>query len=1097
MAKYEVALAADVYEAPVADPIGGPVPDFIPTDPGFPQQWHLQNTSFPGVDLNVVDVWDEFTGAGVTVGVIDDGVEHIHPDLDGNYRFDLDGDFRDGDDDAAHNDSTDGHGTAVAGMIGAEADGAGLVGVSFGADIAGLRIGFGANGNNAQIVSAFNAARDFDIVNNSWGFGGFFGDNLASGSFAAANTALVRAVEEGRDGRGTVVVFAAGNEGDEGQDVNYHGFQNSPHTIAVGAIEIDGDLARFTTPGAAVLTSAPGVSVLTTDRLGSDGFSNGDQTFISGTSFSAPAVAGVVALMLEANSELGYRDVQEILALSSRNPTPADTAGWQTNGADFWNGGGLTVHDGFGFGLADAHAAVRLAETWEDQSNFANRDFVTDTASPGLSITDNSEISSTITLDAGDFAIDHVLVDVRIDHTFIGDLIVTLTSPDGTVSTLVNRPGQGGAGQNNIRFELTSVQYWGEVGTGDWTLRISDNANQDIGVLQSLTPSLLGDVVDDDDTYYFTDEWAFLGADAGRRVLSDASGTDVINAAAVSSAITFDLTPGAVNSLLGHSIELDASSEFENFIGGDGDDIVRGNSGDNVLEGKRGDDILIGGGGIDLLIGGAGADTFIYEDVSGSIFGAGDAISGFSLGADELDFAAVDANTLLDGLQQFFFIGEDAFLGRASELRFEAGAILGDVDGDAAADFEITLQGLDAISPEAFTAGSLATVAPEAAPPAPIHVLLAGDFDGDGGADLLIRDGAPGNLQILNGEGGFQSGIGFGALEVLGSGDVNGDGADNILLEFQDGHPAAGAIIAVDGAGAVTARYGDRDGHTFLGLADFDADDGQDLLFRNDANGNLFVLDGDGGFQVGLGGAGRALAGVADLNGDGAADILLAGVTGSASATVLQSFSGDGAFLTGYGDRKGATLEVIADTDGDGADDLVFSNNGNGNFFAVNGAGGFQRGYGFGGHDLLDAGDLDGDGSVDLLLQDQAGGLRPGVTFAVDGGGGILAGYGNRGADEFVGLADMDGDGGEDVIFRNLDTGGLFAFNGDGGFQQNYGRRGDGLIAIDDYNGDGSADILTQVQPGSPFAGHVFNVTGEGAFLTSFGALDRDDLLFV
>ncbi|NEZ57927.1 hypothetical protein [Adonisia turfae] len=57
----------------------------IPSDPLFSTQWHLQNITPGLLDLNVVDVWDDYTGAGVDVAVIDDAVQRSHPDLDENY----------------------------------------------------------------------------------------------------------------------------------------------------------------------------------------------------------------------------------------------------------------------------------------------------------------------------------------------------------------------------------------------------------------------------------------------------------------------------------------------------------------------------------------------------------------------------------------------------------------------------------------------------------------------------------------------------------------------------------------------------------------------------------------------------------------------------------------------------------------------------------------------------------------------------------------------------------------------------------------------------------------------------------------------------
>ena len=101
-----------------------------------------------------------------------------------------------------------------------------------------------------------------------------------------------------------------------------------------------GGASSFSSAGSSVLLSAPGEEILTTDLTGQGGFSVDDYfDGFSGTSAAAPIVSGVVALMLEANPELGYRDVQEILAYSSANPTGNN---WSSNAATDANGGGLT-----------------------------------------------------------------------------------------------------------------------------------------------------------------------------------------------------------------------------------------------------------------------------------------------------------------------------------------------------------------------------------------------------------------------------------------------------------------------------------------------------------------------------------------------------------------------------------------------------------------------------------------------------------------------------------------------------------------------------------------------------------------------------------
>ena len=257
--------------------------------------------------------------------------------------------------------------------------------------------------------------------------------------------------------------MAAGNDRADGQDVNYHGFQSSPYTIVAGGHNrFDADYAS-STPGAAVLVSGPAQSVRTTDREGSAGNSAGDTVQINGTSFAAPAVSGVVALMLEANPDLGYRDVQEILTLSSKLVDP-NSPEWAMNGAGNWNGGGRHVSHELGFGAVDAHNAVRLAETWEGQGTYQN--LATNAAMQdfGGSFLIDPTIVATISVADIAFDLDQVLVSVDLVHDHIGDLIISLESPSGTVSTLMDRPGLGGAPASH-RDRPVSVQQRAILGT--------------------------------------------------------------------------------------------------------------------------------------------------------------------------------------------------------------------------------------------------------------------------------------------------------------------------------------------------------------------------------------------------------------------------------------------------------------------------------------------------------------------------------------------------------------------------------------------------------------------------------------------------------
>jgi Ca2+-binding RTX toxin-like protein len=148
--------------------------------------------------------------------------------------------------------------------------------------------------------------------------------------------------------------------------------------------------------------------------------------------------------------------------------------------------------------------------------------------------------------------------------------------------------------------------------------------------------------------------------------------------------------------------------------GGEGDDYLYGelnaftglvnNTSKDILIGDAGNDTLIGGAGADTLTGGADADTFIYMSITESQAGAAtrDVITDFTSGEDIIDLVNIDANAVVAGNQGFDFIGDSAFSHAAGQLRFDAGSVFGDTNGDGAADFEIHLQGIASLSSTDF-----------------------------------------------------------------------------------------------------------------------------------------------------------------------------------------------------------------------------------------------------------------------------------------------------------------------------------------------------------------------------------------------------------
>lgn len=630
----------------------------IPNDPFFSEQWYLQNPTDNKFDLNVVDVWEEYTGQGITIGVFDDGIDYEHPDLVSNYNTIGDRDYvinsAKGKYNALPKSKDDYHGTLVAGIIGAAANGQGIVGVAYNSTLSGLRIlGSSSNADRANLIEAFDRYQDFDVVNNSWASKPinksnstiFFQDNFFYNSlYSSFNDALIAGVQKGRDGLGTAIVFAAGNFRAVGDNTNYHNFQNSPYVITVAAINETGVVSSYSTPGASILVSAFGSpqsgTIVTTDQqVGGINLTGSYTNSFNGTSAAAPMVSGAIALILEANPNLGYRDLQEILAYSARQ-VDSTSKSWGVNGANNWNGGGLHVSQDHGFGLIDTRAAVRLAENWQQRHTYNNLQQVVVDGGTTNKVTVNRSLN-----------LDAVEVELELIHPHRGDLVVTLVSPSGTQSILIDRPGKGKDSSNNLLFRTSSTHFRGENSQGDWTLKVED-ANPSNGKsveFDDWNLILSGDNQTNNDHYIYTDEFANYKISSSRRILTDTAGVDTLNVAALSSNSTLSLRPGTTSSIATNSVTINPGTVIENVWGGDGADLIYGNAAENIIKGNRNHDTLYGYDGDDTVYGGSGND-FLYGnslfDVSGNKTSNDDTLLG---GRGDDTLVGGKGNDILDG----------------------------------------------------------------------------------------------------------------------------------------------------------------------------------------------------------------------------------------------------------------------------------------------------------------------------------------------------------------------------------------------------------------------------------------------------------------
>lgn len=539
------AVGAGGESAPSTEVSAIPVPLNTGSDPLFADQWHLLNASQVGAtgvmakggeDINVAPVWNAgIKGTGVRIAIVDEELEMGHEDLASNLAANsLNYNYLTGTNDATADpaDTAAGHGTAVAGIAAArDLNGLGGSGVAPRATLLGYTLLNNQSTSNEADAMIRNLA-SVDVSSNSWGPKDGTGKIIPGGSLW--RTAVDTGLATGRGGKGTVYVWAAGN-GAAGSTTcptcvdnsNYDGQANYHGVMAVGSVNDQGTGATYSEQGANVWVSAPGGefcdthTVTTTDRTGAVGHNtNGTGDYantnytkcMNGTSSATPMVSGVVALMLEANPALTWRDVRIILAQTARandagtcltvpvapNPCPATSTGWTLNGTGIPSATNIRYYFNhrYGFGVVDATAAVAAAQTWVNIPA-EKTPHTTVLATPAVAIPDNNTtgVSNTITVaGSGIASIEWVEITFSAaDHTYAGDLDITLTSPSGSVSQLAQtHPCESNLCTAYDNWVFGSALHLGEIADGAWTLTVKDLNANDVGTFQSWKLKLYG-----------------------------------------------------------------------------------------------------------------------------------------------------------------------------------------------------------------------------------------------------------------------------------------------------------------------------------------------------------------------------------------------------------------------------------------------------------------------------------------------------------------------------------------------------------------------------------------------------------------------------
>ncbi|XP_071963977.1 neuroendocrine convertase 2-like isoform X2 [Antedon mediterranea] len=341
-------------------------------DPLFDKQWFLLNDGQadgkPGLDLNVIEAWDlGYFGEGITIAIMDDGIDYLHPDIGPNYNAEASYDFSSNDRfpyPRYTNDWFNSHGTRCAGEVSAVA-GNGIcgVGVAYKSKVAGIRmLDQPYMTDMIEASSMSHKPQLIDIYSASWGPQD--DGRTVDGPRDLTLDAIADGVNKGRNGKGSIFVWASGDGGPD-DDCNCDGYASSMWTISINSAINDGRTALYDESCSSTLASTfsngrnrhPEAGVATTDLYGNCTLSH------SGTSAAAPEAAGVFALALSANRNLTWRDLQHITVLTSdRKQLYDEVYQWQCNGV------GLQFNHLFGFGVLDAGKMVKMAAKWETVS---------------------------------------------------------------------------------------------------------------------------------------------------------------------------------------------------------------------------------------------------------------------------------------------------------------------------------------------------------------------------------------------------------------------------------------------------------------------------------------------------------------------------------------------------------------------------------------------------------------------------------------------------------------------------------------------------------------------------------------------------------
>lgn len=503
---------------------------YRPKDSLYPTQWYLYNTGgkqqlVAGAHIDIEKAWDITRGVrSIVVAVTDDGFDLSHPDFQGQGKIVAPRDLQDKDLLPLPAAEEENHGTACAGVAIAEENGSGIVGVAPGCGFMPIRTTGYLDDNSIEQIFDWAINKGAAVVSCSWGAASiYFPLSLRQ------RAALTRAATTGRNGKGCVIVFAAGNANrplngtvnERGWSDNFlrgntqwlNGFTVHPDVITVSACTSLNKKSAYSNWGTnisvcapsnnapagmwieqkgyvytapQIQSSLPGLGILTTDRVSVAGYNTSNfSADFGGTSSAAPVVAGVAALVLSVNPNLTAQEVKRILQETADKIVDRDAdpqlglqlGTYDVNGYSQW----------FGYGKVNAFKAVQAAGERLPQAKVSQ--YLKSSNDNSVTIPEYNLQGVTSSITIGDRnPLRDIKISLNIEHSFLGDIEINLKTPTGQTILLQNRT-LGAATQLQATYSLqttpTLKQLLSLPVTGIWQLWIVDYAQVDTGTLKS------------------------------------------------------------------------------------------------------------------------------------------------------------------------------------------------------------------------------------------------------------------------------------------------------------------------------------------------------------------------------------------------------------------------------------------------------------------------------------------------------------------------------------------------------------------------------------------------------------------------------------